>query len=1134
MGVFTDIVNVIVNVNGEKSGKSLKELKKDARQLRRELDNLIPGTEEFKKKMEELKRVEARLRAVQNEIRGVGGAFSKIKDEIRQFGILAASYMGFEFITDSVKNLITKNAQLSDEIADIQKSTGMSQKEAENLNKELAKIDTRTSTSELRKMAAAAGQIGVAAADIKAFTVATDKLVVALGDEFSGGAEEVTKNIGALRNVFTDIKSDKIDEDMLRIGNALNTLGAEGFATAPVVTDFASRIGGVAIPLGLSTDQVLGLSAAMQEMNITAEVGGTAVGKILQKMTTHTAAFAEIAGANVEEFSNKVNTDLYGAFIDVVKGARESGTSATKLGKILEDLQLSGAGASQVFLKLGSNTELLKEKVDLSKNALKETDSVMAEFNTKNQTFGAVIDKLGKKMTDYFSNSSMADGLKSVATWMYKILETPLEDKIKAETEEFRKSYVQLLDNNLAGKDRVSVILDLQSKYPEYLKNIDAETVSNKELYAALDQVNEMLVNKLVLVKYQEEVQKTAEAAADAKTKQLKQESALLDFAYKAHEKYGFQLLENASAYEQFAAANKYMQEHVERNKDNWGKAPAYMKEMNDLARQGNYLRYSQYDALGASAEAQNEYNNALKEYQNIEKQLTGSKPEDLGVVKTAKTLQEELDNVNQLLADLDRVYRRRFADSSGSEAEINKISKEKAAERVMLEKEKARLIVEIAKEGEAKKATVVDDAAQKSLERLREQIAREEEAFALSQMESRERELAEINIKFGKMAALAKAGSEEMKRIEALRNAEILALNKKFAEEDEKIEKNKLAKKAELQEQVRIMLLSEKERELFLLMQKQDEINEQMTAAGLDNSVLLEQQRQEIFDLVKKWNDKEVEAEEQKNQAIKRKEEEALRNRLASVDAQAAVASSLASAFTSMFDLLGNESASYVKFQKRLALIQIGIDTASAIAKLVVMSQSNPLNAVTGGIAGIAQYAAGFAQIMGNIAKARQIWEESGEVPEYGFGGILPGPSHADGGMGVYSNGRKVAEIEGYEAMIPRDTTANNPEVIAALLRARGRRIDALSYMPAPISYTSATSAVRYNNAQATTAPAFARASTTATSGSVGMNDVYALLARLSKQLDDGITAKMIYDQYTRDNSAVDFAKKSAQLVSK
>jgi hypothetical protein len=74
-------------------------------------------------------------------------------------------------------------------------------------------------------------------------------------------------------------------------------------------------------------------------------------------------------------------------------------------------------------------------------------------------------------------------------------------------------------------------------------------------------------------------------------------------------------------------------------------------------------------------------------------------------------------------------------------------------------------------------------------------------------------------------------------------------------------------------------------------------------------------------------------------------------------------------------------------KFNKANALIQIGIDTAKAISSLVAASQSNPLNGVTAGAAGIAQFATGIIQIATNVAKAKQILT-SGGTPTSGGGG--------------------------------------------------------------------------------------------------------------------------------------------------
>jgi hypothetical protein len=75
-------------------------------------------------------------------------------------------------------------------------------------------------------------------------------------------------------------------------------------------------------------------------------------------------------------------------------------------------------------------------------------------------------------------------------------------------------------------------------------------------------------------------------------------------------------------------------------------------------------------------------------------------------------------------------------------------------------------------------------------------------------------------------------------------------------------------------------------------------------------------------------------------------------------------------------------------KFNKGMALVQIGIDTAKAISALVAASNQNALNGVTAGAAGIAQFAAGIIQIATNVAKAKQVLSSGGSATPSGGGG--------------------------------------------------------------------------------------------------------------------------------------------------
>jgi TP901 family phage tail tape measure protein len=452
---------------------SIKQLRDHSRQLRSIRDNLIPGTEEFKRMGKEIEKVDNKLKIVSSGKSGFGAFIQNVKNDLKGLnGMLLATAAAVGAL-QAFRSGMEATAKMDDQLSDIKKTTGMTKKEVMELNRELKKIDTRTSAEELRNIAKVAGQIGLAKKDIAGFTKAVDMLNVALGDEFTGGAEQVATEMGILRNTFKDIRTVRVDEDLMRIGNAINELGASGFATGPVVADFSRRIGGVGITLGLTTDQVLGLSATLQELGVSTERGGTAVVKILQRMTTKTDEFAKIAGMGTREFATLVNTDLFKAFKVVLEGSQKGGQAAVMLGNMLHDLGVDGAGASEVFAKLGTNMGLLEEKVKLAGKSLKATDSIMAEFKEKNENMAARLEKLSKawnrllttSLVSKFFDTIISGAEKSVNALvnLFELLNPKREEEKAMEIyARFKKKYSQFL-SDLHDED-LRKELEFQSK----------------------------------------------------------------------------------------------------------------------------------------------------------------------------------------------------------------------------------------------------------------------------------------------------------------------------------------------------------------------------------------------------------------------------------------------------------------------------------------------------------------------------------------------------------------------------------------------------------------------------------------------------------------------------------------------
>jgi hypothetical protein len=128
--------------------------------------------------------------------------------------------------------------------------------------------------------------------------------------------------------------------------------------------------------------------------------------------------------------------------------------------------------------------------------------------------------------------------------------------------------------------------------------------------------------------------------------------------------------------------------------------------------------------------------------------------------------------------------------------------------------------------------------------------------------------------------------------------------------------------------------------------------------------------------------------------------------------DAKLGFAKDTVDGLTNLGGMLIKDQKKLEKFNKASALIQIGIDTAKAISALVAAANMNPANSVTGGGAGIAQFAAGVIQIATNIAKAKNLLS-SPSTPVTG-GGDTGGGDTGGGGSNTATMIPQAAQLFG------------------------------------------------------------------------------------------------------------------------
>jgi hypothetical protein len=353
------------------------------------------------------------------------------------------------------------------------------------------------------------------------------------------------------------------------------------------------------------------------------------------------------------------------------------------------------------------------------------------------------------------------------------------------------------------------------------------------------------------------------------------------------------------------------------------------------------------------------------------------------------KRLQSAREEYAQLkgLTDKDSVERRK--------ALVKRIQDEN---KIIKDGSKERKLLEIADQAEAKAAA--DKAAEEAKARAVEAAKKYKEGKDAIQKEinsanklildsgktQQQREVDDVKAKYDALIAEAKKYKKDTTALETARNLEVSAINKTYADQELERQKNlakqltdfknaELDREEAIQETIFQAGLSARQKELDERKYYYDNLIAEANRYGVDATILVDMQRKEIADINKKFDDQETQAS--KDKALKQIEDEkAIR------DAKIEIASSVANGLGAIGEAFIKDQKKLEKFNKAQALIQIGIDTAKAISSLVAMSSSNPLNAVTGGAAGIAQYAAGIVQIVTNIAKAKALLSNPSSTP--------------------------------------------------------------------------------------------------------------------------------------------------------
>ena len=329
---------------GETLQNPLRMSRKRVGELRREYDQLGQTIAKINRKrslvadLQQQKQAHYdRRRAIKDEFWGAAGAVA---------GVAFPAELAVEF---------------ESAMADVKKVVDFdTPKQFKEMEQDILRL-TRTipmAGTELAKITASGGQLGVARKDLPKFTETIAKMSVA----FDMAADQAGDSMAKLANVY-QIPIDQIG----KLGDAVNHLSNSSPAKAGDIINTLGRVGGVAKQFGLTEIQTTSLSNAFISLGKTPEIAGTAINGMLTKLMT-----ADKQGAKFQKALKNMGMESK----DLKKAIKENGEQALmdflkQVGKLPKENQM-GALVDLFGLEYADDVAVLVSGLETYKKSINE------------------------------------------------------------------------------------------------------------------------------------------------------------------------------------------------------------------------------------------------------------------------------------------------------------------------------------------------------------------------------------------------------------------------------------------------------------------------------------------------------------------------------------------------------------------------------------------------------------------------------------------------------------------------------------------------------------------------------------------------------------------------------------------
>lgn len=384
--------------NNKLETMTIHELSQEYRAYQQLLRNLDPRSDYYKQTQDYLDALKNRMSELNRRTVETKSSLQKFAEGFNHIAFAITNALAIkDRIVQWADQYVQSFAQMDEAMTDVMKYTGQTKREVEEMNETFKRMETRTAREELNALAGAAGRLGITARkDIEGFVSAADKINVALGDDLGEGAID---QIGKLTMVFGEDKKKGLEGAMLATGSAINVLGASSSANTGFITEFTSRMAGMAVNARISQTDIMGYASALSQAGIEGETASGVFAQMITKMFTDPAKFAKAAGLEVKAFTDLLKTDANQAILQFLEGLKSKG-GFDSLAPALKSLKMQGTQAVPVISSLINKMGELKQAQQTAATAYEQGTSIIDEFNNANSSAAAKLEIAKKGLND--------------------------------------------------------------------------------------------------------------------------------------------------------------------------------------------------------------------------------------------------------------------------------------------------------------------------------------------------------------------------------------------------------------------------------------------------------------------------------------------------------------------------------------------------------------------------------------------------------------------------------------------------------------------------------------------------------------------------------------------------------------